>query len=228
MKTKSIILGMGLMAFAAFSNAAVISGSNVQDTLDSLSAANGTVDAQNDQNSNDELWSLLQPSASTATFVASFWGNPSTTQNLSFGIYDAADHTNFVELEFSAITDSVTFSILGDGSVILNNSIDTGIDFASNLFGFYNTNEWNGSEYTGYSQESLNAGGTDAMLTYHNTAGFLGAGQSLLAFDPNLSGDYDDLFVIIESSVPVSEPGTLALLGLGLAGLGFSRRKAKS
>lgn len=229
MKTKSILLGMGLMAFTAFGNATVVSASSqLQGAVDNLSDANGTVDIQNDQNSNDEIWEIFQPSASTATFVASYWGNndPMANDSFSWGIYDAADYSNSVELVFAA-NDKVTFSIEADNSVWINNA-DSGIDFASNAFGFFNTNEYNNVEYTGYSEESRNANGIDAMLTYHNQAGFLNPGQSLLAFDPNLSGDYDDFLVIIESAAPVPEPGTLALLGLGLAGLGFSRRKTKS
>ncbi len=45
-------------------------------------------------------------------------------------------------------------------------------------------------------------------------------GDSGLLSDLNISGDID------MGPMSVSEPGMLVLLGLGLAGLGFARRKA--
>lgn len=49
----------------------------------------------------------------------------------------------------------------------------------------------------------------------------------LLAFDENIDGDYDDMFVrLIDVSIPtVPEPATLWLFGISLAGLGILRKR---
>src|SRR5690606_39918400 len=48
-----------------------------------------------------------------------------------------------------------------------------------------------------------------------------------MAFDENLDGDYDDMFVrLTDVSIPtIPEPATLWLFGAGLVGLGIVRKR---
>jgi hypothetical protein len=52
-----------------------------------------------------------------------------------------------------------------------------------------------------------------------------GASNWIFGFEDGGDNDFNDMVVKVESLKPVSAPGTLALLGLGLLGIGALRRR---
>jgi hypothetical protein len=134
--------------------------------------------------------------------------------------------------------DQAVISIKFEGSVFVNFA-DTGVDFSGNNFGYYLATPETGGPYTYYSDTSLNADGQDHLAVYQGTntdtvqiadlaAGLWTDNEFILAWEDLYDlgdKDYEDFVVMVESVLPVPEPGTMIISGLFLLGAGFYVRK---
>ncbi len=156
----------------------------------------------------------------------------------TLGIYSFTDNGSTVALGntlqvFSGAQSpftSVTLKFdLAEGTV--ENGTTHATAYIGKNFGFYiSTPDTN----TFYTHSSLNSGGYDYFKVYDtrdNRAGSLGGSDVVLAIEDLLNGgdkDFDDMVIGVTDVAPVPEPGTFAMLGAGLLGLGlYGRRKAK-
>jgi hypothetical protein len=213
----------------------------LQEILDDITTSplgDSSIDVNNDQISDamDSFWGVTGMGIAASQFVMEIAGMADSN---TLGIYDASDHNKKVQLYGGSDGpgSKTSVSILLDGSVEVAFA-DTGIDFAGNQFGFYLTN---GNSQTFYSDTGKNSDGVDHMVAFQgNNSDLIQVGNTqpgpwtdneyLFAWEDVFGGgdsDYNDAVFMVESigMKPVPEPGTVLLLGFGLAGLGFAGRK---
>ncbi len=237
-KSLMAAVAAGMLAVSGASGAVTFSdgGTGLQGVINGKIGP-GLVNVNADQMSDDadSYWAFGHTSGSIQVILGE---NTLNAGNNSFGLFSGMS-TAAIFNGGDSIGDNATVSYLGGNiNVTIFNSVggfvrsNAPVAWTSNTFGFYLNNGTDTFKSdTSKNTTALANGSLDAMVAYRNVDPGT-PGESILAFEDNtVNGqgnrdtDYDDFVVMVESVYPVPAPATLALLGLGLIGIGYRARR---